>query len=453
MARAAATRLPARRGRRTCPRRRNRCGCGCRWRSAAALAISTCRTCWRSRARSTKRRCRRRCATWSRGTGAAHDVRRARRRLVPACAPRADPSLPVHRHAAGATDADIARTITAEIAQPFDLAHGPLLLAGPAGRRDDARIAVRAAACPRRAHDGELFFTIPAAARARAEALAPAGRHAVHRWMLAAVPAGDYAGCGRPASARPRRTRASGQRAHRRLREPARVAHCAARLRTFAALVERERDNRRRRAAASGGVVRPGGSSRSASRDAARSPLFQVNFVLRDTGSGCLAPLSRRDAGRDAGDDGARAGRRRARCRAQLFQVNFVLQDTKGAVPGAAEPVTPAGMPAMTVRDDLYRYAQFDLTLFADDGRRRIAAQHLMFAEPSDGVRAAGVRAVRAAPIRARATRPRALRGWTQSRRSGSRAPDSRRGDRRARAAASAARRSATATRRSTTTR
>ncbi|MDE1715951.1 amino acid adenylation domain-containing protein [Chromobacterium amazonense] len=53
--------------------------------------------------------------------------------------------------------------------------------------------------------------------------------------------------------------------------------------------------------------------------------------------------------------------------RTPLFQVNFVLQNTKDAT---AYATATAGMPselAMTRRDDLYRYAQFDLTLFAEE--------------------------------------------------------------------------------------
>lgn len=319
--------------------------------------------------------------------------------------PELDPSLPVHRHAAGATDADIARTITAEIAQPFDLAHGPLLrvslhrvgdarqilvltahhlivdgwslelmladwwrayAARLAGREleppaDDephyadyalwqqARGAADSAPSlaywqgrlagattlelpfalprpPRRAHDGELvFFTIPAAVRARAEALARRQGGTLFTVMLAAWRCllGDYAGqddfcIGTTASNRvhPGSERIVGFFANLLALRTARQG-CA----TFAALVERERDT---------------------VADALRHQAVSFDQVVEQVG-----------VARDA-------------ARSPLFQVNFVLQDTKGAVPGAAEPVTPAGMPAMTVRDDLYRYAQFDLTLFAE---------------------------------------------------------------------------------------
>ena len=172
--------------------------------------------------------------------GAAHDVRRARRRLVPACARarsvaarassrggrdrrghrphdhrrnraavrlahgccacrcivsatrgrfRADRPSPDRRRVVAGTDAGrlvagLRGAAGGPRAEPpaddephyadyalWQQARGAadsapsLALAGPAGRRDDARIAVRAAAPPR-AHDGELvFFTIPAAAR------------------------------------------------------------------------------------------------------------------------------------------------------------------------------------------------------------------------------------------------------------------------------------------------
>ncbi|RQT16294.1 non-ribosomal peptide synthetase/type I polyketide synthase [Burkholderia contaminans] len=316
-----------------------------------------------------------------------------------------DPALPVHRHAAGATDADIARAITAEIAQPFDLAHGPLLrvslhrvgdarqilvltahhlivdgwslelmladwwrayAARLAGREleppaDDgphyadyalwqqARGAADSAPSlaywqgrlagattlelpfalprpPRRAHDGELvFFTIPAAVRARAEALARRQGGTLFTVMLAAWRCllGDYAGqddfcIGTTASNRvhPGSERIVGFFANLLALRTARHG-CA----TFAALVERERDT---------------------VADALRHQAVSFDQVVEQVG-----------VARDA-------------ARSPLFQVNFVLQDTKGAVPGAAEPATPAGMPAMTVRDDLYRYAQFDLTLFAE---------------------------------------------------------------------------------------
>ncbi|OXI15956.1 hybrid non-ribosomal peptide synthetase/type I polyketide synthase [Burkholderia sp. AU15512] len=319
--------------------------------------------------------------------------------------PELDPALPVHHHAAGATDADIARAITAEIAQPFDLAHGPLLrvslhrvgdarqilvltahhlivdgwslelmladwwrayAARLAGREleppaDDephyadyalwqqARGAADSAPSlaywqgrlagattlelpfalprpPRRAHDGELvFFTIPAAVRARAEALARRQGGTLFTVMLAAWRCllGDYAGqddfcIGTTASNRvhPGSERIVGFFANLLALRTARQG-CA----TFAALVERERDT---------------------VADALRHQAVSFDQVVEQVG-----------VARDA-------------ARSPLFQVNFVLQDTKGAVPGAAEPATPAGMPAMTVRDDLYRYAQFDLTLFAE---------------------------------------------------------------------------------------
>ena len=160
---------------------------------------------------------------------------------------------------------------------------------------------------------------------------------------------------------------------------------------TFAALVERERDT---------------------VADALRHQAVSFDQVVEQVG-----------VARDA-------------ARSPLFQVNFVLQDTKGAVPGAAEPVTPAGMPAMTVRDDLYRYAQFDLTLFAEltsDGVRCCTVFRTDLFEAADIERlsrtyAQYLDALTAQPdapfgTLARATRPRAtLRGW-QSRPLGSRCP------------------------------
>ncbi|HHL4080948.1 amino acid adenylation domain-containing protein [Burkholderia sola] len=315
------------------------------------------------------------------------------------------PSLPVHRHAADATDAEIARAITAEIAQPFDLAHGPLLrvsLHRPGDARQilvltahhlivdgwslelmladwwsayAARLAGRAPEPPasdapqyadyalwqqarsaadsapslaywqgrltgattlelpfalprpaRRAHDGALvFFAIPAAVRARAEALARRQGGTLFTVMLAAWRCllGDYAGqddfcIGTTASNRvhPGSERIVGFFANLLALRTARQG-CA----TFAALVGRERDT---------------------VADALRHQAVSFDQVVEQVG-----------VARDS-------------ARSPLFQVNFVLQDTKGAVPGAAEPAMAAGMPAMTVRDDLYRYAQFDLTLFAE---------------------------------------------------------------------------------------
>ncbi|WP_175671503.1 non-ribosomal peptide synthetase/type I polyketide synthase [Burkholderia ambifaria] len=319
--------------------------------------------------------------------------------------PELDPALPVHRHAAGVTDAEIARAITAEIAHPFDLARGPLLrvslhrlgdarqilvltahhlivdgwslelmladwwsaygarLAGRAfepsaddgphyadyalwqqarsaadsapslaywqGRLTGATTLELPFALPRparRAHDGELvFFTIPAAVRARAEALARRQGGTLFTVMLAAWRCllGDYAAqddfcIGTTASNRvhPGSERIVGFFANLLALRTARQG-CA----TFAALVERERDT---------------------VADALRHQAVSFDQVVEQVG-----------VPRDS-------------ARSPLFQVNFVLQDTKGAVPGAAEPAAPAGMPAMTVRDDLYRYAQFDLTLFAE---------------------------------------------------------------------------------------
>lgn len=315
------------------------------------------------------------------------------------------PSLPTHHHAADVADAEMARAIAGEIARPFDLAHGPLLrvslhclgdtrqilvltahhlivdgwslelmladwwsayatrLAGrePEPSADDrphyadyalwqqARSATDSApslaywqgrltgattlelpfALPRparRTHDGELvFFAIPAAVRVRAEALARRLGGTLFTVMLAAWRCllGDYAGqddfcIGTTASNRvhPGSERIVGFFANLLALRTARQG-CV----TFAALVERERD---------------------AVTDALRHQAVSFDQVVEQVG-----------VARDS-------------TRSPLFQVNFVMQDTKGAVPGGAEPAMTAGMPEMTVRDDLYRYAQFDLTLFAE---------------------------------------------------------------------------------------
>ena len=385
MARAAATRLPARRGRRTCPRRRNRCGCGCRWRSAAALAISTCRTCWRSRARSTKRRCRRRCATWSRGTR-----RCARRstRATAACTSVCTPARSVaarassrggrdrrghrpHDHrrnraavrpGARAAAARVAASCRRRAADFVLTAHHLIVdgwslelmladwwrayaarLAGrgrAAGRRRAALCGLCAVAAGARrrgqraepaywrgrlagATTLELPFALPrAAARARRRtgvlhdsrrraraALARRQGGTLFTVMLAAWRCllGDYAG-GRLLHRHDRvEPRASGQRAHRRLlREPARVAHRAARLRHVRRAGRARARHRRRRAAASGGVVRPGG--RAGRRRARCRAQPAVPGQLRAAGHERRGARRRRagDAGRDAGDDGAR---------------------------------------------------------------------------------------------------------------------------------------------------
>ena len=285
------------------------------------------------------------------------------------------------------------------------------LLAGPAGRRDDARIAVRAAAPPRRAHDGELvFFTIPAAVRAGRGAGAPAGRHAVHRDAgRVAVPARRLRRLGRLLHRHDRvEPRASGQRAHRRLlREPARVAHRAARLRHVRRAGRARARHRRRRAAASGGVVRPGG--RAGRRRARCRAQPAVPGQLRAAGHERRGARRRRagDAGRDAGDDGAR----------RPVSLRAVRPDAVRRADVRRRALLH-GVPHRSVR-----------------GRRYRAAVAHLCAVPRRADRAAG-RAVRHARARRRGLARRAARLAEPAARAAAARLD-RRGDRRARAAAS----------------